>query len=441
MINTAIALILFSYILSTSSSPFQKNMQMLSKQIYTLNSNNLSTQGLVIKCFWFETTNFTIFDLKKLENNIDESYSFISKQKKHVHYNFCGNIVKKECNGQDNQVISLDDSKCIALGGPYKTGNTWQLLDPKNYTKGVKITLNSGEKCNDKGTSYSVIYEIQCQASQKEKLILLNSDLFDDTMCINTLQFSSPYGCPDESILSVYRFFENKKFIFASILIILGLFELVLGKKLITPTTYIISASSFTGLVFLFIIQFTIPAHSVNAVLWVVLAISLIVGLVVATLITIYKKTFIGFLLGGFCGYLVGTVIFTAFTCNLFPDYGTLTNIVTVVVSIIVFICLTYFCFEHIIIVGTSLIGGFFVIFGLGIFIGNFPNLSLIMQLIKNGEKEQWAQLWNAWVYGYAAGWVILFIGGVVCQYYLTREDKEEEGYKEITSNSRFINE
>lgn len=438
IVNFTLGLILINYVLTTSSSPFLKSSQLLTESVNSLNLNNLGTKGLVVKCFWFETTNYTIFDLKKLENNTDSSYSFVSKAKKQVYYNFCGNIVNKKCNEKDYQVISYEESKCISIGGPYQGGNSWELLDPKNHTKGVKITLNSGEKCGE--NSYSLIYNIQCDSNQTETLILLNPDEFDDTQCVNTLKFSSPHGCPDESVLSVYHFFEDKRMIFASILIIVGLFELVLGKMLLMPTTYIISASCLTGLVFLFIIQFTIPAHAVNAVLWVVLSISVIAGLVAGFIITKYKEQFIGFILGGFCGYLVGTVIYTTITCNLFPDYPTLTNIISVVLMMVVFMLVTYFFFDHIVIIGTSLIGGFFVVFGLGIFIGNFPNISLIMQLIKNREKDQWANLWNAWAYCYAAGWLLLFIGGVVCQYYLNRENKEDKNHIKSRSESKLIN-
>lgn len=387
--------------------------------------------GLVLKCFWLETKNFIVFDLKKLENSNITPFQFVSKNKTVVYYNFCENVKQKTCNGSNYQILThTSDKDCKPLSGSFKNKNTWELIDSNDINKGVQITLNSitDQKCNDKGENYVVTYEIQCD---KEALnpIILNGDEFDIKKCQNTLKFKTIHACPDTNILSIIKFFESKKEIFASIIIIGGLYLLILGTKLIGPTTYLISVVCIASIVFIVLIQFTIPSNAVDIVIWVVLGISVIAGGVIGFVITKYKQQVLGLLLGGYSGYLVGTLLYTSVTCRFFPDYALLVNIMTDVLMIIIFMLIAYFFFKYIVMLCTSLIGSYGIVRGIGTLVGNFPSERVIISLLQNGEKEQWNSILTPWVYGYLGGWILLFIGGVIGQYFLTKEENEVENF------------
>lgn len=387
--------------------------------------------GLVMKCFWFEVDNFIIFDLKQLENSGSVPFDFTSSDNKKVYYNFCENVKQKTCNGTLSQILTHNtENDCKPFASSYKNKNTWELLDAKDINKGVKITLNSNleQNCNDKGDKYTVVYEIECDKESVTPKIL-NGHEFNTNSCLNTLRFKSKYACPDSNILAVIQFFENRKEIFASIIIIGGLYLLILGTKLITPTTYLISVLCIASLVFIVIIQFTIPSNAVHIVIWVVLGISIIAGAVIGFFIAKFKKELIGVILGGYSGYLIGTLIYTSITCRFFPDYTLLVNICTDVVMIIIFMIIAFFCFKYIVILSTSLIGSYGLVRGIGILVGNFPNERVIISLLQNGEKEQWSKILTPWLYAYLAGWILLFIGGVAAQYFLTQEEKENDKF------------
>ena len=58
---------------------------------------------------------------------------------------------------------------------------------------------------------------------------------------------------------------------------------------------------------------------------------------------------------------------------------------------------------------------------------GGFPSEAMIIDLIKRGEDETLKKLLTPAVYGYLAGWLVLFIISIVVQYKTrTEEDKEK---------------
>jgi len=65
--------------------------------------------------------------------------------------------------------------------------------------------------------------------------------------------------------------------------------------------------------------------------------------------------------------------------------------------------------------------------------IGGFPSEAMIIDLINRGETETLEKLLTPEVYGYLAGWLVLFIISLVVQYKTrTEEDKEklDDNYK-----------
>lgn len=64
---------------------------------------------------------------------------------------------------------------------------------------------------------------------------------------------------------------------------------------------------------------------------------------------------------------------------------------------------------------------------------GGFPSEALVIDLIKRGETETLKKLLTPAVYGYLAGFLVLFIVSMIVQYKTrTEEDKEklDDNYK-----------
>jgi hypothetical protein len=106
-----------------------------------------------------------------------------------------------------------------------------------------------------------------------------------------------------------WAFLDKYKIIFGALLILIGLFELILGNKILNGTIFFVACFSVLAVSFLFIYQFVIPAGSNPNIMWVVLGISVILGLGMAFLmLQVNIIFFIG--LGGLLGYVVGTLAY-----------------------------------------------------------------------------------------------------------------------------------
>ena len=88
---------------------------------------------------------------------------------------------------------------------------------------------------------------------------------------------------------------------------------------------------------------------------------------------------------------------------------------------------MAYFLFTHIIIIATSFIGGYLVAKGISLYAGGFPDEKYMIDLISNGEMEEFYELLTPALYGYLAGWLVLFVVGVIVQYKIRSDEKEKD--------------
>ena len=92
-------------------------------------------------------------------------------------------------------------------------------------------------------------------------------------------------------------------------LILIGLFELILGNKILNATIFIVACASVLVVSFLFLYQFVIPAGSNPNIIWVVLGISIVLGIVLGYFM--FKINLIFFIaLGALLGYVLGTFFY-----------------------------------------------------------------------------------------------------------------------------------
>lgn len=66
---------------------------------------------------------------------------------------------------------------------------------------------------------------------------------------------------------------------------------------------------------------------------------------------------------------------------------------------------------------------------------GGFPSETMIIDLINRGETETLEHLLTPAVYGYLAGWLVLFIISIVVQY----KTRSEEDKEKLDDNYKFF--
>lgn len=390
-------------------------------------SEEKKSNGTVIKCFWFNSDKISVYDLHDLKPNSDYNYTSFNIKGGQILFNLCEDIPNKYsgCTPDTQVVYRTEKNQCEKrLTNVASKGSEWSLINPDDQYSGIKIKMSPGDD------SKIVTFEIKCDNSTNMTEVKTSSSIDDPEL---TFTFSSKYACPQADFYDIYRIIVEKKYIFGSALILIGLFELFLGQKLVTATIFIFSAALVVLFVFVFFFQFIIPGGVDPTVFWIVLAIAIIVGLVLGYFVAKYKDKFFGIIMGALLGYIIGQILYNLALNRITGMNQTLLQVIVYVISIGVCIALGILLFNIVTIFATALIGAYAVIRGISIFAGGFPNETTLADLVKRKEMQQLENLLTWKVYLYLAGWALLFIVGLVVQIKIFAADKEEEKNKETT--------
>jgi hypothetical protein len=71
--------------------------------------------------------------------------------------------------------------------------------------------------------------------------------------------------------------------------------------------------------------------------------------------------------------------------------------------------------------------GGYLIAKGVSLYAGGFPDEKYMIDLISNGEMDEFAKLLTPALYGYLAGWLVIFVVGVIVQYKIRKDEKEKD--------------
>lgn len=298
----------------------------------------------------------------------------------------------------------------------------WNLIDSKDNSKGVTIKMSTGETCKE-GGNFSITFNMICNSSLDEYQV--DGSSFNIDKCEHTFDVYSKYSCPKLNFYFVYQVLVERPYIFGSALILLGLFELLLGQKMSKVTVFIITCACVIILVFIFFFQFIIPSGVSETIVWFVLAIAIIVGLILGFFITKYKEKIFGIVLGIVLGYIIGQILVNLVLIRISTSYQKLIQYLTYFGLMIVFAVLSIFFFNYIMIFATALIGAYAIVRGISFFAGGFPNEMTVADLIAKNETEQLKELLTWYVYLYLAGFLVLFIVGMVVQIKIFKKKKD----------------
>ena len=118
---------------------------------------------------------------------------------------------------------------------------------------------------------------------------------------------------------------------------------------------------------------------------------------------------------GGFLGYSCATFVYQIVQ-NYVEFDPQILYYACVGVCIVVGALLGWFLTDPILIIGTSVFGGYLAMRGVSLVAGNYLDEGYIIDLIKNKEWEQLKEIRDGWTYAYLGSWVILAIAGIFIQ-------------------------
>ena len=224
----------------------------------------------------------------------------------------------------------------------------------------------------------------------------------------------SLYGCALTDLYLLKKMFNKYWYIFAFLFIGFGAFLCFYGHKI-----FWLTAISVTGLICCFLISIfvlnLIPSLiKTEKSLWILLCVGLLVGIIIG--ITIKKKTkLFAALLGASMGYTVSLFIYQIVQ-NIIEWNPQVLYYITVGVFIVLGILFGYFLYNSILIIGTTILGGYVIMRGFTTIFGQYIDEGEFVDLIKNGELEQLKEIRNGWTFAYLGLWLILLIAGLVVQ-------------------------
>jgi len=186
---------------------------------------------------------------------------------------------------------------------------------------------------------------------------------------------------------------------------------------------------------FIFVFEIFGATQVSNAVMWVVLLISIILGVCMAYLFYKLRRVFFC-CLGGVVGYFVALILY-AFLLRYINSNPIVVYWLTFVCCVILGVLFGLYMAKHMVIISTSLIGSYMLVKGPSFVIGGFPNEGTVIDLINRGEYQQLSTLISASVYIYFVIFLVLLVGGLFVQYYFfTEEDLNRLEARDVEATS-----
>ena len=389
-----------------------------------------------IKCLY--VSKYNVYSLQKLTK--DDGYSIAYKNYT-IKFNFCKNLKGFESTvvfeKNTSEAIEQNENQILFAGsidGTKNSKNEWFELDEDNGKKGVKIRLSEGEKCNEK-ENHKTYFLIYCNESVSDEDFEKNLefDTFNENGCLHYIKAKSIYGCALNQWYLLRRLMKEYKYLFAAGFVLIGLFLALWGKRFETPTIMLVCGIFICYIISAIILNLIPSLIKTENNLWTLLVVTFVAGCIIGFLLK-KKVTAFAIFMGACAGYSVSEFVYQ-FIAGFITANPTILYWIVFGVCILVGGLLGYWIKEAIVIIGTSLVGGYIVMRGFTLLFDNYMELAEFADLAKNGEIEQLKDIKNGWVYAYLGLWLVVSAGGIYYQCRLHKKKKandDDKDYKKV---------
>ena len=342
-------LLFINLIFSTSVTFLKNKTKLATNSTETLVAKE--EEPKIYKGFCLMKIQNTFYDLTPLwALNEKSAWKIFTKSGEQINFNICGRNAPSVCSNKNAMVIS--NIKCTEYAGDSQEERAWTLSSNANKKAVLSLRLPKGEICRQNGAK---------------------PEFFR-----TTYEFKPAVG---------------------SILILIGLYFMILGNSLWKFNNFIINF----GIQGLIIYSFLNVFFNVN------MLICMFLGLAVALGVFYFGKA-AAISLGIVVGYLFGTLSYNIFV-KLIPMNPQTLYWTLIILSIIGLATLGGFIDQYMIVLATSLVGGYSLVRGISLFAGNYPDETYVMKLINSGEYTQFGRVYGKHIYIYMFG--IFFATGV----------------------------
>jgi hypothetical protein len=390
-------------------------------KLLSLSDDGDDVKLINIKCLY--SHDYNIYSLQVLQNK-EKDYEVKLENSEKVLFNFCQNTVKDSTStivrlGENNTVTRLAGS----IEGEEKEKNNWNQIGNKTNPIGLQIELVQGDKCGNDSRHQTTI-EIMCNATVDT---IDSVQFLDEGECIHKLKLNSLYGCSLRSTYLFLKLLQDYKIVFCILFVVIGIVLVFFGYKYLRYAIIIICGFIGCYAITAAILNFFPNFITTETYLLICLVVCFILGCAIGFLLKDDVKFNI-ILLGGFLGYSAAKFV-----------YQIVQNYVDYDPEIVYYACLIgcpiigaivgYFLSDFVIIVGTSVFGGYLAMRGVSLVAEHYLDEGYIIDLIKSKEWEQLKEIRDGWTYAYLGMWAVLALAGIIIQC------KNKKNNKQVKSN------
>ena len=374
-----------------------------------------------IKCLY--VSKYNVYTLQKLIK--DNGYTKeLSKGK--FKFNFCKNLEGVESTAVFQKNTTKNISQILYSGSieGSNSKNEWTEIEEDNGAKGLRIKLAEGAKC-DSERNHRTIFKIYCNDSIPDDQFENNLDFseFNENGCTHYIKGYSIYACALNDWHLLKKLMKEYNYYFASFFILLGLFFTFWGKRLEKLTLMLVIGALLCYLAAIIFLNLIPSLIQTEKHLMILLGVGFIIGAIIGIALK-GQVRLLAIIMGGISGYSL-TELAYQIASNFISADPTLIYYIVLGSCILIGAVLGYCIIEAIVIIGTSIIGGYIVMRGVTLIFDNYMELSEFADLAKNGEWEELKNIRNGWVFAYIGLWLVLSIVGL---YYQCHGHKKRKG-------------
>ncbi len=350
-----------------------------------------------------------------------------------INFDFCEALpAERSCNNINPlavEAVSTGDFATVCRSLTQNKGKNQKIelanTDDEDSLEFLDLSYNSDNLCEGE-ENFGISYEIFCDKDQ-QGLPTFSQNNDRSTKCRPVFRTHHKAGCQVGDLNALWRFIEGNSIIFGIIAMFIGLYNLVLGRKFIKPTIgLIIMITVVAAILFVFFVLF-LPRDTATWVGWLILSISVILGGIAgffASKLVRIGVIIIGFWAGVGIGLLLNNLIF--FRINH-------VSVLWILMAVfgLVFAILSFFWYNYIVIIATSILGSYFFVRGIALMAGGYPNEFTIFERIRtNTFNGMPGAFW-----AYMAGMVVACALGILVQTLIKRRENKtptDDVYKRV---------
>ena len=231
-------------------------------------------------------------------------------------------------------------------------------------------------------------------------------------------------ACSLWSLNAFFTFIEQYNWLFAIILMCIGLPFCFMGRKFFSCIVFVVGIMVTVAVVMILFYSTFLDSNTEYWVFWLVLTLSILGGAAVGFVLFQCQKLGAA-VIAGWGGFLGGLIINTTF---MFAASSEAIFWIINVSCALVAAGLAFCCYFPVIISVTSFAGSYMFIRGISLFAGGYPNEFTLINELENGVIPNM----EYWFYLYLGFMVAFTILGMVVQCKHLKKEQEEKGEENI---------